>query len=103
MYDDLDLTDKDFGLWHVKNKSKKRNGAQMYTCVCRCGTIKDVSVYNLVNGRTTSCGAAEEKLFGDFLEWYAKEYPNQFVKMQKKKESEEYTKAADASAAFRGK
>ena len=220
MYDNLDLTGKDFGLWHVKNKSEKRN---VYTCVCRCGTIRDVSVYNLVNGRTASCGcarkeditgkefgflkaikpvgtsnkrgmlwececkcgkkinvtvsdlgwrrscgcmediekkehtkiawakkggnkirsdnssgvsgvlrangkwgaritfqkrcywlgtfdkkedavqvrkAAEEKIFGDFLEWYAKEYPNQFAKMQKEKESEECKKAADASAAF---
>lgn len=32
----------------------------MYTCRCQCGKTKDVSVYNLLNGTSTSCGCTNK-------------------------------------------
>lgn len=69
----IDLTDKDFGEWHVLHKGTK-NG--YWTCRCSCGTIKEVSGHELRRGATTSCGHA--RVIGDltdrdFGEWHVLE------------------------------
>lgn len=51
-----DLTGKQFGFWTVLKKGEYRNLTQMWVCKCKCGTIKEVSPYNLINGRSVSCG-----------------------------------------------
>lgn len=52
-----DLTGKKFGKWNVVEYLGKQN----YSCVCDCGTHRIVSVHNLRNGKTTSCGCGREK------------------------------------------
>lgn len=69
----IDLTDNDFGEWHVLHKGTK-NG--YWTCQCSCGTIKEVSGHELRRGATTSCGHA--RVIGDltdkdFGEWHVLE------------------------------
>lgn len=51
-----DLTGQQFGFWTVLKKGKYANNTQMWVCKCKCGTIKEVSVYNLISGRSISCG-----------------------------------------------
>lgn len=61
LYNNADLSGKDFGFWRAKEKSGIKNGTQMYTCICKCGTIKDISVYSLINGTSTSCGCSRKE------------------------------------------
>lgn len=51
-----DLTEKQFGFWKVLKKGERINNIQMWECKCKCGTVKQVSVYNLISGRSTNCG-----------------------------------------------
>lgn len=53
----IDLTNKRFGRLLVKGISGvDRHRKTRWTCVCDCGSIKDVSVGHLVSGATKSCG-----------------------------------------------
>ena len=53
-----DITGKTFGNWKVLHKSniKISGGSTLWTCECKCGTVKDVGYYALVNGLSKSCG-----------------------------------------------
>lgn len=53
-----DLSGEQFGLWTVLEKGEYRNNTQMWVCKCICGIIKEVSAYNLISGRSTSCGCS---------------------------------------------
>lgn len=44
-----------------------------------------LGAYNTIEEATTARKIAEEKLYGDFLKWYAKEYPERWEKMNKTK------------------
>lgn len=55
-YNDMDISDMEFGFWKVLEKADFINGTQMWKCRCKCGKEKDVSVYNLVHARSLSCG-----------------------------------------------
>lgn len=54
----IDLTDQDFGYWHVIKRAKNtKDGAAKWHCVCRaCGKEKDVEGKHLRAGRSTNCG-----------------------------------------------
>ena len=53
----VDLTGQKFGYWTVLNISKNRIADEvMWTCMCECGTIRDVSGHALKRGSSTSCG-----------------------------------------------
>lgn len=51
-----DFTGKQFGFWTVLRKGEYKNTTQKWVCKCRCGTIKEVSPYNLIRGDSISCG-----------------------------------------------
>lgn len=51
-----DLTGKQFGFWKVLKKGERINNIQMWECECKCGTVKQVTAYNLISGRSTNCG-----------------------------------------------
>lgn len=55
--DSNDIIGKKFGHWTVL----KYLGNKMYQCICDCSnkTVKNVSRYDLLNGKSTSCGCAK--------------------------------------------
>lgn len=54
----LDLSEKQFGLWKVL----KYCNNQMWLCECQCKdkTLKRVSSYNLISGKSQSCGCSKK-------------------------------------------
>lgn len=38
------------------------DGKRVSTCECRCGTIKKISTYHVINNRTKSCGCLQSEL-----------------------------------------
>lgn len=48
----IDISGLTFGQWTVLHKSAGRT----FTCICSCGTIKDINSQALRLGRTKSCG-----------------------------------------------
>ena len=66
-----------FGLWTVISKSQSNyvspiNGRWYHTwsCLCECGSLRDVVEQSLLKGTSTSCGCTTEPL----LESYVKRY-----------------------------
>lgn len=45
-------------IWILESfkKGERINNIQMWECECKCGTLKQVSAYNLISGRSTNCG-----------------------------------------------
>ncbi len=58
----LRLEDKQFSYWKVLHKSTGPYTNSKWTCICKCGTQRDVFGFALVNEGSTSCGCrkAEE-------------------------------------------
>ena len=54
----IDLTDKDFGYWHVIERAENdKGGKARWLCKCTaCGKTKVVSGSHLRSGRSTNCG-----------------------------------------------
>lgn len=54
----IDLTDQDFGYWHVIQRANNNTGGRArWQCLCTaCQTIKDVDGSHLRAGRSTNCG-----------------------------------------------
>ncbi len=50
------LEGKRFGLWTVIKRTQNRN----CLCICDCGTKKEVKIYNLKSGKSTSCGCVRK-------------------------------------------
>lgn len=56
-----DLIGKTFGDWTVLNFAYKNNKDILYYhCRCKCGKERDVKKYNLVHGKSTSCGCSSK-------------------------------------------
>lgn len=51
-----EMAGKKFGYWTVIARSKTRFRSTFWLCKCKCGTIKNVSGYQLRYGKTKSCG-----------------------------------------------
>ena len=51
----IDLTDRDFGFWHVIGPGDKKG---YWRCKCKCGRIRDVEGYSLRAGKSTNCGCS---------------------------------------------
>lgn len=50
--------------WTVLNL--KSEGRSFYaTCICECGTVKDVNIYNLINGKSKDCGCGRKKMLSE--------------------------------------
>lgn len=54
----IDLTNKQFGSWHVIRFADKKNGAARWLCRCTCGVERIVCGSALRRRRTTSCRCA---------------------------------------------
>ena len=73
-----DLTGKTFGRLTVLKRSHRNDnqGRPMWSCRCVCGTIKDISGWNLRQGMTRSCGClARDTWVARCLEWKALRTP----------------------------
>lgn len=55
-----------FGRWKVLEPAPSKNGATMYKCQCKCGTVKDVCAKSLKNGKSTSCGCIAKEKFAEY-------------------------------------
>lgn len=51
-----ELVGKAFGRLVVVGEAQPRNGRMFWTCLCECGTVKEVSGTHLTTGTCTSCG-----------------------------------------------
>ncbi len=56
-----DLSGQVFGRLTVLNFAEKRGKYEYWHCVCECGKEKDISIYNLTSGRTSSCGCLQRE------------------------------------------
>lgn len=71
-----DLTGKTFGRLTVLKRSHKNDnqGRPMWSCRCVCGTIKDISGWNLRQGITRSCGCLATEINSTrCLKWKSEE------------------------------
>ena len=46
----------------IQDSHKRENGCIVYTCICNCGTYKDVPSTSLRSGHTKSCGCIKREL-----------------------------------------
>ncbi len=53
----IDITGQRFNKWLVLEFTEYWYTASFYRCQCDCGTIKEVSAYNLKAGLSKSCGS----------------------------------------------
>ena len=60
-YNFKDLVGKRFGRWTVIERSANLNGRTMWKCICMCGNVREVSLYNLTSGHSKSCGCIREE------------------------------------------
>lgn len=58
----IDLTGKKFGRWTVIEFAFIENRVTYWKCQCECGTIRNVSGYNLRKGKSKSCGCLHREL-----------------------------------------
>ena len=57
-----DLVGKTFNRWHVDSFSHTAKSTDYYNCTCFCGTKKIISKWNLIYGRSKSCGCLTRKI-----------------------------------------
>ena len=50
------LTGRQFGRWFVKGLAPKKKKATYWSCVCACGSQRDVASTSLLSGNSKSCG-----------------------------------------------
>lgn len=52
-----------FGRWRVIDEGPRlRNGMRTARCRCECGTERAVSIYDLANGKSRSCGCTHREV-----------------------------------------
>lgn len=56
-----DIIGKKFERLVVIFRVGTKYGHVIYRCKCKCGNIKDISVYSLINGKTKSCGCLNKE------------------------------------------
>lgn len=59
----IDLLGKTFGRWKVlelapSRKNKRNKNQAFWKCVCSCGKIGEIWAWNLINGKSISCGCS---------------------------------------------
>lgn len=58
----IDITGQKFGRWTALTEAPTRANRQRYwNCRCECGTEKEVALYNLIKGKSLSCGCYKKK------------------------------------------
>ena len=68
----LDLTGKVFGKWKVLSYSFTKSYHDYWHCICECGNEKDVRDYNLISGKSKSCGCQCKDLPQKFQKTHGK-------------------------------
>jgi len=53
---EVDLTDCRIGRLTVVGRAPNRSGKVYWHCVCDCGNVRDVQTFDLLFGKTRSCG-----------------------------------------------
>lgn len=53
-----------FGFWTVIADVKYEPGNPTVLCRCKCGTVRPVNIYKLLNGKSKSCGCAPRRFRG---------------------------------------
>lgn len=56
----IDLN-KEYGNWKILEYSHTKKSIDYYKCMCKCGNIKTVNIYNLITGRSTNCGCLRKE------------------------------------------
>lgn len=60
---DTDYTNQKFNrITPIKKLNKFRSHKQYYLCKCDCGEEKEISIYNVVVGKTMSCGCYNREM-----------------------------------------
>ena len=54
----IEITGQKFGMFTVLGRAENRGKNTAWKCVCECGNEKDVLTYNLISGKSKSCGCA---------------------------------------------
>lgn len=60
--EEINLIGKKFGRWTVIRKATPVKYKEKYFCRCECGNEKEVYAYDLINGRSTSCGCYHKEI-----------------------------------------
>ena len=68
-----DLTNQRFGYWTVLKIASRQEHHTYWTCICDCGTIKDVRADGLKSGRNQSCGCKKSSRGSDKIEQMLKD------------------------------
>ncbi|SNY19276.1 hypothetical protein SAMN06265827_10592 [Orenia metallireducens] len=50
-----------YGRWTIIKEVEKLVGSRRFLCKCDCGTVKEVSLTHMRNGRSKSCGCYKKK------------------------------------------
>lgn len=58
----IDLIGKTYNRWHVDSFSHTTGKTDYYNCTCMCGTKKIISKWNLIYGKSKSCGCLIRKI-----------------------------------------
>jgi len=51
-----------YGRLTIISLSHKKNGLPYYNCTCSCGTSKVILIYDIVKGKTKSCGCLHDEM-----------------------------------------
>jgi len=65
MREKSDISGQKFGNLTATSIDSIRNRKTYWNCVCDCGTVKTVSLSNLVSGNTFSCGCSRRLDYGE--------------------------------------
>lgn len=57
----MNLIGKTFHRWEVIGIGKKHGKNKTWLCRCQCGTIREVIGYNLISGKSSSCGCLQKE------------------------------------------
>lgn len=57
----LDLTGRRFERWKVADRADPIDNRSAWTCLCDCGSVKDIRAKTLLNGGSKSCGCLQKE------------------------------------------
>lgn len=64
----IDLTGQKFGRWTVKERAENKGVKTCWSCICDCGTVRDVRTCSLKSGDSLSCGCLNKEMTKKMLE-----------------------------------
>lgn len=73
----IDLRGQTFGRWTVREYFGSGANSALWSCVCECGNVGNISSQSLRDGRSRSCGCLSSELLSErasHRDWTSKEY-----------------------------